>query len=537
MLRLRTVSFLLPVLAACGGSTSERGSQTTPEEVRAPAPGAERYTTVPAAEPTRGAHAELVERAILAAAENNGVEMTGDGRLAALATWTADQLGEGGTPPPHEVVDFFSRHLGLVEPAPHLLILGQPDVALLERGITDSVSDFLARQPYNRFGAQVVERQGLTLAVVALSWRWLELEAIPREVSPGSRVTVGGRLLGSYRRPSLAVTGPTGAVSRESAGQGPEFSVEVPVDGRGVYRIELLAEGPRGNTVLANFPLFVGTSAPETLALRRDSGLAEGGTPDEIARALFRLTNRSRRQANVQPLAFHPGLSGVAAAHSQDMVTHEFVAHTSPTTGTAAARVENAGFQSGLVLENIGRGYSVGEVHRGLLESPGHRANILNPDATHIGVGVALEQEGDRSALVVTQVFCHMAAEIDVLAAPARVREAINRGRRARGGRALEEEEILSEAAQSAATEFFANPELEQQRVVDRASRGLRGMGIAFSRIGGVMTVVSELEEAFQLEPTYERDARYVGVGVAQGTRPDTGSNAIAVVILMAWPR
>lgn len=471
----------------------------------------------------------------MTAAADTGVEMVGDGRLASLAAWTADHLGAGGTPPPHEVVDFFTRHLGLVEPAPHLLILGQPDPALLERGVVDAVAGFLARQPYNRFGAFVVERQGLTLAVVALSWRWLELAPIPRRVERGTSLPFEGTLLGSYRQPSLAVTQPDGSVTREAMGEGPEFQLSVPTDVVGVYRAELLAVGPRGNTVLANFPVYVGVDAPDELSLAEES--SEGAGPEEVARTLFRLTNRSRREANIQPLAFHAGLSGVAHAHSDDMVAHSFVAHDSPRTGSAADRVARGGFQTGLVLENIGRGYSAEEVHRGLLESPGHRANILNPDATHMGVGVMLEQEGDRSALVVTELFCHMAAEIDVVAAPQRVLSAINQGRTARGVRVLESEDILNQAAQQAATEFFANPDMEQQRVVDRATRGLRGMGIAFSRVGGVMTVVSALEEAYRLEPTYDRNARYVGIGVAQGTRGDTGSNAIAVVILMAWPQ
>ena len=51
------------------------------------------------------------------------------------------------------------------------------------------------------------------------------------------------------------------------------------------------------------------------------------------------------------------------------------------------------------------------------------------------------------------------------------------------------------------------------------------------------MAVVSEVREAGALEPTLDPGIRYLGIGVAQGTRDDTGPNAIAVVIVMAWPR
>jgi uncharacterized protein YkwD len=482
-----------------------------------------------------GPNAEAVERAIATAARDSGVEMRGDGRLATLAAWTAERLGDGGSPPPHEIVEFFSRHLGLVEPVPHLLILGQPDPAVLEDGVADSVRQFLARQPYNRYGAAVIERQGLTLAVVTLSWRWLEMEPIARRIERGASLRFRGRLLGSYSQPTVAVARPNGAVRRLPAGEGPAFDIARPTDEQGVYKVELLAEGPRGHTVIANFPVYVGVAIPETVSL---AAAEEGETePDLVGQSLLRLINASREQAGLPSLVDHAVLGQVAEAHSREMVENRFVGHTSPATGTAAARVERAGIRSGLVLENIGRGYSAAEIHRGLLESPGHRANILNPDVSHVGVGVVAEQEGERAAFVATQVFVHMAAAIDVDGAPARLLEAINRARRARRAPPLELEPNLADAARAGATQFFAEPTLSQQDVVDEASGGLRGMGIAFSRVGGVMSVVGRLDEASRLEPTFDPDARFVGIGIAQGTRPDTGPNSIAVVILLAWPR
>ena len=109
--------------------------------------------------------------------------------------------------------------------------------------------------------------------------------------------------------------------------------------------------------------------------------------------------------------------------------------------------------------------------------------------------------------------------------------------RRARGAPDVSLEDPLSEAAQSAAEEFFADPSLSQQDTVDDASASLRRFAIAYSRIGGVMAVVADVSEAGALEPVLDAGIRFVGIGVAQGTRPDTGANAIAVVIVMAWPR
>ena len=130
-----------------------------------------------------------------------------------------------------------------------------------------------------------------------------------------------------------------------------------------------------------------------------------------------------------------------------------------------------------------------------------------------------------------------MRGEVDLSGAPAQILAGINATRRARGAPALEHERHLAEAARSGAAEFFEDDGLSQQDVVDDASASLRDFAIAFRRIGGVMAIVADISEARALEPTLDPEIRYAGVGVAQGSRDDTGSNAIAVVIMMAWPR
>ena len=95
----------------------------------------------------------------------------------------------------------------------------------------------------------------------------------------------------------------------------------------------------------------------------------------------------------------------------------------------------------------------------------------------------------------------------------------------------------FSEKYITPAQAFFAEPESTQQDTVDRASAALRRFGMQFRRIGGVMAVVTTLDEAQQLEPALDDTVTLCGIGVAQGTRPDTGPNAIAVVIVLGWER
>lgn len=482
-----------------------------------------------------GASAEAVRRGVERAAQAHAMAIEGDSRLARLAQWVAERLGPDGEPPPNEVVDFFARHLGLVEPVPHIMVLGQPSDAL-EDGVASSVAQFMERQTYNRFGASVVERGGLAVAVVMLSWRWLELESMPRRVDVGTPLRVRGRLLGEHRNPTVVIAAPDGQVRRLPAGSGPEFDVRVPTPEEGIYQVELLGRGEHGDTVLANFPVYVGRAIPERV--RFDvAGEADGEDVESVRRELLSLLNAAREEAGLRPLTEHAVVREVALVHSRDMVENGFIGHTSPTTGSPSDRVRGAGLSSGLVLENIGRGYGAREIHRGLMESPGHRANIVNPDITHVGIGVVAQPEGGRNAFVVTQVFIHMSERVDLSGAPERLVTLINRARRARGAPPLALEDHLNEAAQQAARDFFADPTRSQQETIDEASGNLRRFAIAYRRVGGVMAIVSSVDEAGALEPTLDPDVRVAGIGVAQGTRPDTGPNAIAVVIVLAWPR
>jgi len=538
--RLERGVALWVVVALCGcGASSSSGRLAGTDlgvEVEAPAPSAPAYRTSPSEGPVLGAEgAAEIDAGIRAAASAEGITLVGDGRLALLAAWTLERLGDGGALPPNAVIEFFSLHLGMPEPVPHLLMLGQTDPSRFTDGIRDSVVRFLQRQPYTHYGAAVVRRGGLSLAMVALSNRALELEPVPRRVEAGEPIELRGRLAAGLASPTVAIRPPEGEVTRQAVGAGPSFEVDLPTAEPGIYQVEVLAEGPRGDTVLANFPVYAGVEVPRSIVL--DTTPHDSGDPGRVDTDLFALLNQARAERGLPALTLHEGLSQVAEAHSRDMVDHDFVGHDSPTTGGAVDRVAAAGFRSGLVLENIGRGYGAADIHTGLMQSPGHRANILNPDVTHVGIGVVSEEEDGRLAFVATEVFIRMIPSIDTAAAPRELLAMLNAARRARGAEPLELDDNLQDAAQGAAADYFADPSLGPQDAVDQASGAMRRFAIAFRRVGGLMALVSSLEEAGRMEPALDPEVRYVGIGVAQGDRPDLAPNTIGVLILLGWAR
>jgi uncharacterized protein YkwD len=82
------------------------------------------------------------------------------------------------------------------------------------------------------------------------------------------------------------------------------------------------------------------------------------------------------------------------------------VVHVSPTTGNAADRVHRRGLNPERVAENVGRAYNADQGQRGIMSSPGHRATVLNPQVTHVGIGVAAGRpEGKAVPLFFTQLF------------------------------------------------------------------------------------------------------------------------------------
>ncbi|WP_077799160.1 CAP domain-containing protein [Streptomyces sp. JHA26] len=129
-------------------------------------------------------------------------------------------------------------------------------------------------------------------------------------------------------------------------------------------------------------------------------------TPDGLDRAtgeVVGLTNRERARAGLPGLAADPRLTTAAQAHSADMVARNFYSHTDPDGGRPWDRAAAAGATRRTVGENIACGQrSPAEVVEGWMNSPGHRANILRADFTHIGVGLA---GGGRAGMYWTQLF------------------------------------------------------------------------------------------------------------------------------------
>ena len=138
--------------------------------------------------------------------------------------------------------------------------------------------------------------------------------------------------------------------------------------------------------------------AVPTLALAALVVLGAGAVPTQAASPtgaeIIRLTNQERQKAGLAPLAENATLDNVAENYAALMAQRQQLSHDIDGT-SSGDRLTAAGYRWSSCAENIAENYAdAGAVVQGWMNSPGHRANILDPNVTQIGVGVAYSSTG-----------------------------------------------------------------------------------------------------------------------------------------------
>ena len=123
--------------------------------------------------------------------------------------------------------------------------------------------------------------------------------------------------------------------------------------------------------------------------------------PDLEARML-EMVNAERTTQGLRPLQADPALAEVARAHSRDMFARSYFSHTNPEGQEAFDRMRQARVHFLVAGENLALAQTLPSAHQGLMNSPGHRANILLPKYGRVGIGVL---DGGKYGLMVTQNF------------------------------------------------------------------------------------------------------------------------------------
>lgn len=122
----------------------------------------------------------------------------------------------------------------------------------------------------------------------------------------------------------------------------------------------------------------------------------------DLEMEMLRLVNKERVAAGLRPLVPDPELTGVARLHSSDMFARGYFAHDTPEGRDPFDRIRAGGVRFLTAGENLALARSVQIAHTGLMNSSGHRANILRSEFGRVGIGI---MDGGIRGLMVTQNF------------------------------------------------------------------------------------------------------------------------------------
>ncbi|MCU0291650.1 MAG: CAP domain-containing protein [Thermoanaerobaculaceae bacterium] len=331
--------------------------------------------------------------------------------LARAAALAARWMGENAASTlPAGLVDFSLRWAGCSDPSA---------VAVTVLSTETSPGELWQRMREQRGLGSPATHWGFGLApsrlqpfrttwVALLSERRLQLDSLPRRVEPGSTLELRGRWVGSgLSAPVVVAQEPSGNLLRQEAAVSDDCLTAVvgPLRHPGEHTLEVVAEGRFGPEVVALFTVAVGV-APGTSWHPPEGPPRGGASAMEVELLLLDWANEERLRRGLMPLTLDARLQALARAHSADMAESGFFGHSSPRFGGFETRFRASGWRAQRAAENLSRSESPRDAQAGLMSSPVHRANLLAPHFSHIGIGVVvIKAESGRTVYLTTQVF------------------------------------------------------------------------------------------------------------------------------------
>ena len=463
-----------------------------------------------------GPGVERVQANVVAALKKRGDHAEADGALSGTASWALHEMHDG-RPIDSVGCDAASRHFGfggVVIAYIAFDTLAEPDwneqLERLPRGV-----------PLTRYGIRLSPSGRSGIAIFGSMEA--NYEPIARAFDPGQSVHLKGDTAPRFVSCQLFWTKPDGTAEKRPCHRR-SFDENFELTAAGAYRLEIMADAGSGPTIVAVVPLYVGV--PEPLASGVTSTTID---PDEAEVRMLTLLNDARRAAGLNPLQADSELREIALGHTKDMVSHHFVAHVSPSTGSPEDRARRSGIVLSTFGENIAASGSPEVAHEGLMNSPGHRKNMLEPLFTHVGIAA---RKGD-TGLVVTMNFGRRPPLSALPTGTAQVEAAILALRESKGLAAPKVDAVYGVAAQAGADAYANGSSIPD---VDKAIQRALQREIDRLQVNrpGVCSVTLDLLERRQLNDlTTLTQPTLKSIGVGTRLRKDSKGTRLSTVILM----
>ncbi len=122
----------------------------------------------------------------------------------------------------------------------------------------------------------------------------------------------------------------------------------------------------------------------------------------DLEQGMIDLVNQERLERDIGSVAPNEALRDVGRSHSLDMFQRGYFSHYTPEGKDPFDRMDAAGIEYQSAGENLALAPTLEAAHTGLMNSPGHKRNILDPNFHKLGVGC---YKSDRYGLMFSQEF------------------------------------------------------------------------------------------------------------------------------------
>jgi uncharacterized protein YkwD len=477
----------------------------------------------------RSTSLELVSQDLSAKAKSAGTPAPqADGRLCATAETLLGWQEPGN--PPQSVVRFLAGYFGLESPNPLV------SVATFEtedaRQIADRLGETLASASSGkiplRFGIATNRvKKGVTKTVLVMQEAPLELDPVPRKLSAGTKAQVSGKLVPPFGSPRVSVSDAEGHLTASKPGSGEDFKAEIACGNKpGRIGVEIRGAQDGAERILASFPVACGTDLPTSVEVAK----APSGTGDVASneRALLDQVNAERKAAGLPLLEWDDAVGKVARSLAEQY--RESTAQGAPLKADVNGMLREAGVSTAVVLVNPAEATSPAEAQASFNASPTNRANLLNREITHSGVGIATGKDKQGRVLsYVIEMFVKETGKLDAAESLKKLRAAIAQKRAAAGASALSSDATLDKAAQRFATALAAAGGKLDKATDDKIIKPLYRSYSTLNVLAGAKAEVLEFAD----EQGVRGPGKVIGVGLAQGASESLGKDAVYGVILI----
>ena len=295
---------------------------------------------------------------------------------------------------------------GLTDGQIGAIFLSLPPEENLQPHLRQQLEERVRHTGFNRIGLAVKKDTYQTRLLVLFSRNMLALDTIVPRMLVGKPQKINGRVRslsknGMQVEPylTLVVQNPDGSISRTPAALNKSrFSLELPKalqPGKSI--IEIMLERGRGPEIAALFPVQMVLSPKHITNPQKQKKQNAELTPRQLENKLRNLILAERLNLGLELPSSSHALAAAARAHAKDMVREGFFAHHSPKRGNLSKRLNRRGIPYKRALENIAISGNLEDTLKQWLESPAHRANLLDPNISTFGVAVAEQKSGSNT--------------------------------------------------------------------------------------------------------------------------------------------